>query len=226
MVIKSNLDIFTLLSDKFLSNRVLGNITFNTDEGSIIIKEKDIIGNSIQSWLATYFNINEVIYECPSNTQSFPDYIINPNTSYQQNLEIKSWYAEASPAFDIANFDSYIDTLSADAAKLDTDYLIFKYNIEGENIVIEDIYMKKIWEITCPSSKYPLKVQAKRGVIYNIRPATWYSTRTKFQPFENRRDFVRALSETLVQYRGRTPSTEMWFNNIIGEYENITGDKL
>lgn len=223
----SNQLIHKLLQQQFSQNPILGNITFNTAAGSIVIKEKDIIGNAIQSWLASWLNSNGVSFALPPSTQSFPDYIINPNTSYQENLEVKSWYGPASPAFDIANFESYIDTLQRDPSKLDTDYLIFKYDIDIHgNIRIDEVFFKKIWEITCPSESYALKTQVKRGVIYNIRPASWYSTRAKYSPFYTRRDFVQALSDTLVAYRGNSAYTINWYATIAEGYEEITGNKL
>lgn len=223
----NNNDIYTLLRAQFNNNPFLGNITFNTEAGSIIIYERDIIGNAIQSWLASWLDANNVSYGVPASTQVFPDYIINPNTPQQENLEVKSWYSPKSPAFDIANFESYIATLQQDPAKLDTDYLIFRYDVDQHgNILIDDLFLKKIWEITCPSNSYALKVQEKRNVIYNIRPATWYSTRARFSPFNSKREFVQAVSDTLVEYRGRTQDTLEWYDSIENRYIERTGRQL
>lgn len=223
----SNKLIHKMLQQQFSKNPILGNITFNTETGSVVIKEKDIIGNAIQSWLASWLTSNSFSYALPSSTQAFPDYIINPNTSQQENLEVKSWYGPKSPAFDIANFESYIDTLLQDPSKLDTDYLIFKYDIDSNgNIQINEVYFKKIWQITCPSESYALKTQVKRGVIYNIRPASWYSTRATYLPFNSRAEFVQALSDTLISYRGNTQNTINWYATIASGYEGRTGNPL
>lgn len=222
-----NQAIHKMLQQQFSRSPILGNITFNTATGIVVIKEKDIIGNAIQSWLASWLTLNNISYSLPTSTQEFPDYIINPNTGQQENLEIKSWYGQASPAFDIANFESYIATLQQDPSKLDTDYLIFKYDMDlNGNIRIDNVYFKKIWEITCPSESYDLKVQVKRGVIYNIRPASWYSNRARYQPFISRREFVQALSDTLISYRGNTQTTINWYANIANGYYEITGNQL
>lgn len=223
----NNQMIHNMLVAKFQSNRILGNITFNTADGNIGIKERDIIGNAIQSWLASWFNSNLITYSKPLNTQSFPDYMINSNMGKQENLEVKCWYGPASPGFDIANFESYVDTLLQDPTKIDTDYLIFKYNIDEDgNISIEDVFLKKIWEITCASGPYPLKVQAKRGQIYNIRPASWYSKNVKYKPFATRNDFVQALSQTLVAYKGKSKYTSSWYSTVATKYKQMTNNQL
>lgn len=223
----NNREIYSVLKEEFLQNPTLGNITFNTGIGEVIIKERDIIGNSIQSWLGSWLTEQNVEYSLPRNTQSFPDYIINPGTNEQENLEVKSWYGSTSPGFDIANFGSYVDTLQQDSSKLDADYLIFKYNVDDDGeIRIEDVYLKKIWEITCPSNSYPLKVQAKRGMIYNIRPATWYSDRSRYLPFNNRDMFVRALSDTLILSSDSNSDAMNWYEDISSGYLRRTGRAL
>ena len=53
---------------------------------------------------------------------------------------------------------------------------------------IDNVWLKKAWEISSPSGKDPIKLQVKRNQIYNIRPCTWYSNRLKFQPFTNKKN--------------------------------------
>ena len=52
------------------------------------------------------------------------------------------------------------------------------------------------------SSRYPLKTQNKKDVIYNIRPAIWYSRNTTFKVFNDKYEFVDALYKTQNIYRG------------------------
>ena len=46
------------------------------------------------------------------------------------------------------------------------------------------------------------KVQKKRKILYNIRPANWVAERAQYQPFDDKDTFVNALFDTKVQYSG------------------------
>lgn len=225
----NNIEIYNALKNKFDENKTLGRIVLQTEKNLIPINSKDIIGNSIQEWLRSWFKSNNVSYTTPKNTQEFPDYIINPKSPEMQYLEIKSWFGGASPAFDIANFESYIATTLEDPKKLDVDYLIFKYNIlEDESIIIENVFLKKIWEISGPSSVDPIKVQRKKGVIYNLRPLTWENPKAK--PFNNRLDLVKAISNTYIEYTKKDESksiaAQSWLAQIQYNYLSKVGSSL
>ena len=134
------------------------------------------------------------------DTQVFPDFYAGVEEAY---LEVKAWRKRNSPAFDIANFDSYCESILICPERIYADYLIFSYEIDDDgNLTIEDVYLKKIWEITTHSGDWPLKVQKKRKVLYNIRPANWVAERAQYQPFDDKDTFVNALFDTKVQYSG------------------------
>src|SRR6266536_5864671 len=108
------------------------------------------------------------------NPQTFPDLYLNPDDEKSNLLEIKSFDFDGKAGFDIANFDAYCNSLLTSSYRLDSDYLIFAYSMEGTDITISNVWLKKIWEISGSSGKYPIRVQDKKNVIYSIRPIAWY----------------------------------------------------
>ncbi|AFI06035.1 type II site-specific deoxyribonuclease [Helicobacter cetorum MIT 99-5656] len=128
------------------------------------------------------------------NSQSFPDFLLfNQELQIWEFLEVKAFQYEKSPAFDIANFESYCDRLLENPKILDIFYLIFAYEMqENGDILIKKIYLHKIYEIAGRSSYYPLKTQVKRGMIYNIRPSGAFKTNKAFV-FQNTHEFIQAI---------------------------------
>lgn len=203
-----------------------GVININLAGISLDIKAKDIIGNSLQEWLGLWFNSNGINYRVLTNTQEFPDYIIDFN-GVETYLEIKTWNCEKGPAFDLANFNSYIDSLEASPKNIDADYLIFGYQSNQNGFIVKDIFLKKIWEMAGASSVDPLKIQKKKGIVYNIRPMPFHTRPNS--TFKNRLDFLEGLTETKRKYSNQgTEITDiyMWKNYIIKEYFNLTGEDL
>ncbi len=139
---------------------------------------------------------------------------------------MKTFDADASPAFDLANFDSYCTSLLLIPERIEADYLIFSYRMKEGELLIDDVWLKKIWEITSPSGKDPIKLQVKRGQVYNIRPCTWYSSRLKFQPFENKKDFLEAIAKTHDKYPQSNNYKLDWLKNVLSKYLENTGISL
>ena len=88
---------------------------------------------------------------------------------------------------------------------------------------IDNIWLKKVWQMTSPSGQDPIKLQVKRGQIYNIRPCTWYSSRLQYQPFESRRDFLLAISQTHDSYSQCNQYKNDWFEKVSRRYFENTG---
>jgi len=189
-----------------------GSVVFQLGKTQIKVNSKDGIGGLIEEWFGVWAqqkSFNIINPKLTNSSQNFPDYYIGNDHHY---LEIKSFDFSASPNFDIANFESYCESLANNPARLDADYLIFGYTLDQGVVTIKDIWLKKIWEITCSSERWPLKTQTKRDVIYNIRPATWYSDKTHYHTFSNQDDFVNALYETQEQYNGKN-NKELFLKN-------------
>ena len=196
-----------------------GKIEFTLNNIKKNVVSTDIIGNILQDWLPVWFDANDINYSTLNNTQEFPDYIITIDDK-RLMLEIKSWNANNTPAFDLANFESYIDTIEKDPSKLDAYYLILGYLPDNGKIIINDIYLKKIWELTGPSTNRPLRLQVKRGVIYNIRPLNF--TNPNLRPFANKLDFLVALKDTMTQYDRSEKNMDIWLDNVIKGYNEVT----
>ena len=192
-----SIKLFNMVSHLASSQLLVGGTQFSLGGTTISITSKDGIGKLIEEWLGVWA-VQQGIGISPNNGgQSFPDFYIDSDNSY---LEIKAFDLDASANFDIANFESYCESLSYNPHRLYADYLILGYRLIGSQLTIEHAWLKKIWEISCASERFPLKVQAKRDVIYNIRPAAWYSNRAKYPVFSNERQFVNALYATQKQY--------------------------
>ena len=193
---------------------------------SISINTKDTVGNLLQDWLKAWFIHEDIDFEENENTQKFPDFYLDADNKKTGLLEVKCFDIERGPGFDLANFDAYCNSLLTDAYRIDSDYLILAYRMNEGVLSIENVWLKKIWELACPSSTYPLKVQEKKNIIYNIRPSIWYSDRATFKPFNSRNDFLNALNDTRYQYPPTRPTNGHWLRNVQANYEEHTGVNL
>lgn len=161
--------------------------------------DKSVVGYSLQGWLDQWMTNKGIDHWSPENSQEPPDFYLSKN-SKTDILELKSFNADASANFDIANFDAYRAMIETHPEHLDADYLIFSYSLKDTVLRIEGMWLKKIWEITCASDKYALKTQVKRDVIYNIRPASWMARNTKFPVFGTKEKFLKAIHDTTLVY--------------------------
>ncbi|HFA50502.1 MAG TPA: NgoBV family restriction endonuclease [Bacteroidetes bacterium] len=203
-----------------------GAITFTLKDLSIDVDTKDSVGNLIQAWLKEWMISENIDCEPNPNSQTFPDFYLNANDKKKGLLEIKTFDRQRGPGFDLANFDSYCNSLLTDAYRIDSDYLIISYKMNKSVITIDNIWLKKIWEISGPSGPYPIKVQAKKDVIYNLRPVTWYSQKSIFKPFNDKIDFLKAIDNTRYQYPQTRFSNAQWLKNVIKNYQHHTGTLL
>ncbi|WP_273321178.1 NgoBV family restriction endonuclease [Vallitalea guaymasensis] len=212
-----------LIKSKTINNP--GKIIFNMADVNVIINTTDTVGITLQSWLKQWMLNNHIYFKEPNNTQEFPDFYLNDNDLNNSLLEIKAFNYNISPAFDIANFESYCSSLMNNAYRLNANYLIFGYIMERGVIKIKKIWLKKIWEISSGMKSYALRVQAKRGMIYNIRPTKWYSERST-PPFANKEAFIKAIYYTLKQYEHTSIDEESWLDNVLKNYKLHTSTEL
>jgi len=216
-------ELYQKLVDEYGIIGETGSIKFTVKDLSVLIKTKDSVGSLLQQWLKTWFIKNSIAFEENTNSQTFPDFLLDKDDHTKGLLELKTFDFDRGPGFDLANFDSYCNSLLTHAYRIDSDYLIFSYQMTDGEISIKNVWVKKIWELACPSGTYPLKVQEKKNVIYNIRPGIWYSERSRFSPFSSKEGFLSALNNTRYQYPQTRHSNAHWLNKVLRNYQEYTG---
>ncbi|WP_304429191.1 NgoBV family restriction endonuclease [Romboutsia ilealis] len=206
----------------------IGQIRFHLLDVEIVVKRKDVVGNIIQEWLEGWLIENDIEFSPNPNTQMPPDIFLNPENTAEGLLEIKAFNRESSPAFDIADFKAFINELIEKPYHLDTDYLIFGYVMDEENgdVVIKDVWLKKLWEITRPMENWPITVQYKNNILSKMRPGTWYGRSRHFKFYESKEDYLAAFEETIYQYRETRMLGDQWRNRFKRSYRNHYGVEI
>lgn len=218
-------EIYDLLLNQFKVKEQIGSVEIIFGGISAKYNGKDAIGDLLQVWLGEWLKENNFYFRTKANTQEFPDFLLSESDT-DNFLEIKTFNAEASPAFDVANFDSYCTSLLRVPERIDADYLILSYKMIDAKLSIDNIWLKKVWEITSPSGVNPIKLQVKRNQIYNIRPCTWYSKGLKYQPFKSKIEFLNAISNTHKSYPQCDQYKTNWLKNVNAKYLQNRGAKL
>lgn len=216
--------IYDKLSLNYNIRNVNGFIRFNLGPHQMVVKTKDVIGNIIENWVKDWMKTNNIDFEPNPNTQTKPDIYIMPGDHTKGLLEIKAFDYYAAANFDIADFKGLAKELLIRPFLLDVDALIFGYTMDpvtGE-VVVKDMWLKKLWELSCPSEKWPVRVQYKNQIISKIRPAAWYSIsgRTKYRCFMSLTDFLSAFEETLYLYPDTHAMAATWKQEFMAAYYN------
>lgn len=202
-----------------------GHINIEINGLGVVLQQNDIIGNALQEWVYNYLQSNEIYYRPPVG-QTFPDFYLSENND-SSLCEMKTFNYESGPAFDVADFRSYIRSLPTNPFRLDSDYIMFGYtNDAAGNIRVEQIWVKKVWEITGLSADGMLSAQRKNNRLVNIRPFTFYSNRARTQPFNNLEEYLRTL---YMEHRNDIQSpreARQWLNSVIDAYEDYSGVRL
>lgn len=210
---------------KLQLEKLRGEITFNLAGISVKIDTTDTVGITLQSWLKQYMIDSNIFFSEPLNTQEFPDFFLDDANASEHMLEVKAFNYNATPAFDIANFESYCSSIKEKPYRLNADYLIFGYVMDQlGNITVKKVWLHKIWEIAGTSQRFPLKTQVKRDMIYNIRPNTDFKLGRK-GPFDSKEEFLYAIYQTLVTYKGSS-FADSWKNTLVINYKNYFGCNL
>lgn len=169
----NNLDDLYVYTKEKLQDKS-GVITIHFADRPHTYTKNDVVGNCLQEWLPEWFQHIGVTLTPTEETQKFPDFVAHfEGGSY--DVEVKAWNVNASPAFDIANFYSFIDTTYEHPEKLNAVYFILGYEPRREDdlergFVVRNVYMKRIWQITGPKHKHGISLQVKRGQPYALRP--------------------------------------------------------
>lgn len=208
--------VFNLLKEQLNNNR-LGKISFKLSDFEITVQQNNVVGNILEEWLDKWMTNNDIDHEY-NHGQSSPDFWLNPDDKNADWLEIKSF--TGSPNFDIANMLSFIDEVISKPWKLNADYLCLKYSMDDYGIVtVDNVWLNKVWQMSCPSAKWAVKLQEKKGVIYNLRPATWYSSKADYKTFSCKEHFLSALDYVIKTYPSTADKGLNWRKNMSKAYK-------
>ena len=201
-------------------------VSIEFDNHEIVLPNYDtIVKGVVCEWLATWMN-DKGIENIHNHKQASPDFWLDKDNLNDGWLEVKSF--TGSPNFDIGAFRGYINEVVENPWKLHAKYLLVKYRMEeGGLVVIEDFWLKNVWEISCTSAGWPVKVQYRNKAINNIRPAVWYSDKTDYPTFECLEDFLAAMEETIYAYHDtRNTIAENWAKRLCANYKKYYGKEL
>ncbi|MEA5140451.1 NgoBV family restriction endonuclease [Arcicella rigui] len=219
-------EIYDLLLNDFKIKEQIGSVEIIFGGISARYKGRDALGDLIQEWIGKWLSQNNIFYRTKINTQEFPDFLLSEDDD-KGFLEIKTFNANASPAFDIANFNAYSQSLLSKPERLDADYLILSYKMIDGALSIDNIWLKKVWEIAGSSGTNPINLQTKYSQPYNLRPIKWYGKTNKNKPFEDKLSFLKAIAETHNKYENTSKSySENWLEKVCSKYFEHTGIKL
>lgn len=211
--------------DKILETK--GQIKFYLGDVDIVVRQRDVVGNIIQEWLLGWLEKNEIEYELNPNTQMPPDFYLNKEDLTKDLLEVKAFNYEATPAFDIADFNMYQSEIIDKPYMLYVKYLIFGYTMSSDGyVIINNIWIKNVWEICRRMREWALNLQIKNNVVHKIRPCTWYSKSSSFPPFKCLEDFISAIEQTVYQYPKTRELSGSWLAKFNESYFNMYHKKL
>lgn len=218
---KTPQEVYELLIDDESILSLEGQIKYEMGGIDIIVKQRDVVGNILQEWLQGWLNNKGIEYALNSNTQMPPDFFLDPDNLQCNLLEVKAFNRISSPGFDIADFRMYQEEIIQKPYMLDVDYLIFGYVMDEKTgkVLIKDLWLKKVWEITRKMAGWPLNLQVKNNVVHKIRPAAFYSDNSRYPIFRSKEDFLSAIEETVYQNPKTHNESGSWKAKFIQSYE-------
>ncbi len=221
-------EIYDKLLNEDRIKTIAGQIRFHLGDVSIIVKRKDVVGNILQEWLEGWLEARDIEFDPNPNTQMPPDVFLDPDDHTKNLMEVKAFNREASPAFDIADFKAFVNELIEKPYHLDIDYLIFGYVMDEEtgDVIVKDLWLKKIWEITKTMDSWPITVQYKNNILQKMRPGNWYTTRGNTHMFESKEHYLAAFEETIYQNPETRTQGAQWKNRFRRSYRNHYGEDI
>lgn len=216
-----------LIEDKILE--VKGQIKFYLGNVDIVVKQRDVVGNIMQEWLEGWLKHYKIAYKLNPNSQMPPDFYLNPDDITNELLEVKAFNYDATPGFDIADFNAYQSEIIKKPYMLHVKYLIFGYQMQDDGyVVIKKLWLQNVWEICRRMENWPINLQVKDKVVHKIRPCTWYSKgkSIRYSPFTSLEDFISAMEQTVYQNPKTREESGEWLNLFLKSYEKQYNIKL
>ena len=172
----------------------------------------NIIGDCMEDILYPFISKNIPTFE-KGPKQASPDFY---------NSKIWEWELKCfsnTPGFDISNFSSYISQLEENLERkmYKTQYLIFKYNLIDGVITITDFKMCNVWEIINYNGKYPISLQCKKGMWYNIRPCSFNDMKKDKTPLM----FIQKMCEAINKTPNKIADKENTISIIMDQFHKL-----
>jgi len=165
-----NLEALRTLCENFIDEEINLIGSLKRKKKTIAINNPNVVGESLDSILYPFFKETCPDFEKGPKQES-PDFFAQ-NKEFQ--FELKAFYDK--PGFDISNFTSFIHQISNPGELIKkifkTKYLVFEYGIVEDAFKIKNFWMLDIWNLPAYNNKYPISMQVKRKIYYNIRPGT------------------------------------------------------
>ena len=131
--------------------------------------------------------------------------------------------------FDISNFTSYINQLIKNGGvyrKLfKTKYIILEYTFKNGCATIINVHVRNIWNLVKFDGKYPITLQCKKGMWYNIRPcapSSWYDEKKTAEIFINK--LLESIEKCPNSIDNRDEKCDIitdQYNSLCIEYEDV-----
>jgi len=242
---KSANDLYTTLSSSVTPQSIKGDITVDLASVKCKISGKDAIGHLIQEWFFEWCKKNKFEVIPNSHTQQFPDYYLGFEGNEEGMLEIKNFNYLASPAFDVADFYAFIETIATDVHKLYADYIVFGYSLSSDGeLKIPKVWKLKIWEITGISADNHVTCQIRgkkcqqvdnkkladdnidmKGRIQKFRPYNFKNTGNG-KKFNSPLEFLNAVQLLLSHNHNTKIDHANWLNNVKKSHIKKYGNPL
>lgn len=163
-----NLEALDTLCKSFVGKKIHLTASFNGH--SLAIMNPNLVGDLLEDIFYPFYK-----EACPDfeegPKQESPDYF---GHGKEFQFEQKAFYE--SPGFDISNFTSLVHQMSKPGGLIKkifkTKYLVYEYSLEDDAFVIKHFWMLNIWNLPTYGNTYPISMQVKKKMWYNIRPGT------------------------------------------------------
>lgn len=164
----SNLAKLTTLCKGFIGQKI--HLTASFNGCSIPIMNPNLVGDLLEDIFYPFYK-----EACPDfeegPKQESPDFFAHGR---EFQFEQKAFFG--SPGFDISNFTSLVHQMSRpgglEKKLFKTKYLVYEYGMEADAFVVKNFWMLNIWDLPTYGNTYPISMQVKKGMWYNIRPGT------------------------------------------------------
>lgn len=204
------------LCRSFVDHTIHISATFSFDDKQTPVSNCNTVGDILEDIFYPRFKkVVKSIKVGPK--QASPDF-----WTHHKKFEYEMKTYMKHPGFDIANFSSYISQLTVENGvfrKLfQTKYLVFEYEIDDNEITIKKFKDLNVWNIVGFTGKYPLTLQNKRNMWYNIRPSSvtdWDSKNKTPEMFIN--NIIKAIEECPNSIKDK----EETITNIQGQFDTI-----